>query len=158
MTVDSDYTVYLEAGAYDPARGEAALTLRTLKARDIERPAPLYLLRRRVPLNEADRRGQPMTSCLIERDRRTRQDREAEHDQAVAVAHRDTDLRVLRCLRDHPDATSLRVIRHYVALGDPAVRAAVGRILQGGWAEPPGRQRQPYTVTAAGHAALNEGL
>ena len=43
-------TLYLEAGDYDAERGEAALTLRTLKVRDAERPAPLRLVRRRVEL------------------------------------------------------------------------------------------------------------
>ena len=48
-------TLYLETGDYDAERGEAALTLRTLKVRDAERPAPLRLVRRRVNW----RRGMP---------------------------------------------------------------------------------------------------
>ena len=70
-----DATFYLEAGEYDAMRGEAALTLRALKVRDAERPAPLHLIRRRVNLLLANRYGEPVTSCVIERDRRTREDR-----------------------------------------------------------------------------------
>ena len=39
-----DATLYLEAGKYDPKRGEAQLTLTALKVRDTERPAPLHLV------------------------------------------------------------------------------------------------------------------
>src|SRR5204863_7235303 len=59
-----DGTLYLEAGEYDQARGEARLTLHSLKVRDGERPAPLHLIRQRVTLTARDRHGRSLTSCI----------------------------------------------------------------------------------------------
>ena len=145
----------LEAGEYDTKRGEAPLTLRALKVRDGERPAPLHLIRRRVELAEMDQHGQPVTSCVIERDRRTREDREAETRAATARAHRAADVLVLRTLRDHA-VTSKESLRAHVVLRRDDATEALARILAAGWAEPPLRQRLPYTVTATGLAALQE--
>ena len=70
-----DATFYLEVGASRSESGETELTLRTLKVRDDERPAPLRLVRRVVEVpGQMNRRGDPITSCVIERDRRTRED------------------------------------------------------------------------------------
>lgn len=149
-----DHTLYLERGEYDRERGQCELTLRTLKARDDEPAAPLHLIRRRVELPEIDRHGRPLTTCVIERDRRTRQDREAAEQQAADAETRTVDLRVLTVMRDQPEATSVRRIREYAALGEPKVRASIARILTAGWATPPTRQRLPYTVTEAGLTAL----
>ena len=156
-----DGTVYLEAGEYDATRGEARLTIRTLKLRDAEPPPPLHLIRRRVELPEMagdDIRRGPVTSCIIESDRRTRADREAEHAHAAEAEHRQTDLCVLRVLAEHPDASSQRAIRAYAGLSVAVVTESITRIIRGRqWATPPARQRHPYTLTDAGLAALAEG-
>ena len=149
-----DHTLYLERGEYDRERGQCELTLRTLKARDDEPAAPLHLIRRRVELAEIDRHGRRLTTCVIERDRRTRQDREAAEQQAADAETRTVDLRVLAVMRDQPEATSVRSIREYAALGEPKVRASIARILTAGWATPPIRQRLPYTVTEVGRTVL----
>ena len=86
-----DVTLYLEVERYDADQGEAELTLSTRKIRDSERPAPLRLIRRRVELNEDDGHGQPVTSCVIEADRRSREDRDAAQQQAAEAEHRDLD-------------------------------------------------------------------
>lgn len=151
-----DTTLYLERGEYDRERGTCELTLRTLKTRDGEPPAPLHLIRRRVELDERDRYGRPVTTCVIERDRRTREDREAAERQATDAETRAVDLRVLAVMRDHPEATSVRSIREYAAIGEPNLRASIARILTASWATPPSRQRQPYVVTPVGLAALGE--
>jgi hypothetical protein len=153
-----EITLYLEAGAYDRARGEAPLTLLTAKARDGEREAPLYLIRRRVelPLAGMTVDGQPITSCVIERDRRSPADRATSAAQEAADAQGAIDRRVLRVLRDHPEASSYVQIRAYAGLGMGVTRDALARILHAGWADVPSRQRQPYRLTAAGQAVLEE--
>ena len=152
-----DATVYLEAdGPYDAERGEAPLTLQTLKVRDVERPAPLSLVRRRVELLEMDRHGGPVTSCLIERDPRSRADRDAERTAAVAAHDRETDLKVLQAMRDYPTATSITRLRPYVGLRTDAVSASVARILREKLATE-GKRGQPYTLTEAGQMALAKG-
>jgi hypothetical protein len=149
-----DATLYLEAGEYDADRGEAPLTLRTLKVRDAERPAPLHLIRRRVELMAADRHGDPLTSCIIERDRRTREDRDSERVQAVEAEHQEADLAVLKAMRDYRDATSISLLRPYVGLRTDVVTASVGRILRAHLATA-GKRGQPYTLTPAGSERLN---
>jgi hypothetical protein len=151
-----DVTVYLEAGDYDPATGEAELTLRTFKARDDERAAPIRMVRRRVDLCVTDNRGRPLTSCIIERDRRSREDREAELADAIARADREADLRILRLMAEHA-ITAQRDLRAYAGSGVRDVAASIARLLQAGWVERPARQRHPYTLTPAGRAALLEG-
>ncbi len=154
-----DATLYLEADEYDRERREARLTLSTLKVRDGEPPAPLHLIRRQVEVpGLMDRWGQPVTSCIIGRDRRSREDREAEQGAKQQAAERAVDVKVLRVLRDHADATSLRTIRAYAAMSEPVVRDAMSRILAAGWATPPAKQRHPYTLTGAGLAAVREAV
>ena len=150
-----DGTLYLETGDYDRDRGEARLTLTTLKVRDGETGPPIYMVRRRVELpGMADRWGQPVTSCIIERDLRTREDRDAEHARATEAAHRDLDGRVLRAILEHPEAaTSQDRLRVLLAMRKTVVADAVSRLLQRGWIVS-SRRGQPYLVTDAGRAAL----
>lgn len=151
---DVDGTLYLEAAAYDRDRGEARLTLSTLKTRDGEIPMPLHLIRRRVELpGLSDRWGRPVTSCVIEADGRTREDREAEAATKAEAETRELDLRVLRTMRDFPTATSIRTLRTLVGAGDSAVAAAVARILRAGWAQS-GKRSEPFAVQPAGHRVL----
>jgi AAA domain len=151
-----DTTLYLEAGAYDAERGEAPLTLRTLKIRDQERPAPLHLIRRRVELLEMGRHGEPVTSCIIERDRRTREDRDAEKSAAMADEQRVTDLQVLRFIVERPEmATSQDGLRLLTGTRKETVSDSLSRLVRAGWALP-GPRKKPYTATPAGLAALHE--
>ncbi len=151
-----DATFYLEVGASRSESGETELTLRTLKVRDDERPAPLRLVRRVVEVpGQMNRRGDPITSCVIERDRRTREDREAERVAAVDASQRELDLLVLRAMRDYPAATSISSLRPYVSQQMEAVRGAVARILCTQLAVA-GKRGQPFALTAAGLAALKE--
>jgi RecA-family ATPase len=151
-----DATLYLEASTYDADRGEAELILSVRKVRDAEQAAPLHLIRRRVDLLETDRRGEPVTSCLIERDRRSRNDREAEQAAAVEATCSAIDLTVLRAMRDYPTATSIARLRPYVGFGSKAVTDAVARILRANLVVE-GRRGQPFTLTEAGLARLNSG-
>jgi hypothetical protein len=154
---NSDGTLYLEAGAYDREHGTCPLVLRTLKVRDGEKPPPLHLVRRRVDLLELDRRGQPVTSCVVERDHRSSDDRQAEQQAAAAAEHRDLDLSVLRAVQARPEvATSQDAIRQAAGVARPVIHASLARLIQSGWLTPPERQRHPYTLTAAGRAALQE--
>jgi hypothetical protein len=149
-----DGTVYLEADDYDQERGQARLTLTTVKVRDGETLPPLHLIRRRVEIpGLADRWGNPVTSCVIDSDRRSREDREAEQASATEAAQRAIDLQVLRVMHDYPTATSIRVLRAQVGLGEPVVGAAVGRIVRAGWAAP-GRRNEPYQVLPEGYHVL----
>jgi RecA-family ATPase len=153
-----DVTLYLDAGETHADRGETELTLRALKVRDAERPAPLYLIRRRIELPEmagADIRRGPVTSCVIERDRRTREDREAEEAQARDAEYLATDLQVLRLLAAQPNlATAQNRLRMALGLKRDLVYAAIARLIERGWVLPPERQRQPYVVTPDGLTAL----
>ncbi|MGE3273850.1 MAG: DnaB-like helicase N-terminal domain-containing protein [Vicinamibacterales bacterium] len=156
---NGDAALYLEAdGEYDRDRGEQRLVLTSLKVRDAEQPPPLRLVRRRVELAGIphDIRRGPATSCVIEADRRTRQDREADARQATAAADRALDLRVLRVLADHGGtATSMAAIAGLVGVRSLVVQTSLPRLVTAGWVTPPERQRQPYRVTEAGLHALN---
>ena len=147
-----DATLYLEAGAYDTKSGEAPLTLRALKVRDGEPPAPLALIRRRVELAAAateDLRDGPLTSCIIVADRRSREERDADAAEAAAAKQQAIDLRVLRAIREYPSATNLHALQQYLGLGYPIVRESVTRLLQGDHVLL-GARNQPYQVTPSG--------
>jgi hypothetical protein len=149
-----DATLYLEAGEYDSDSGTAPLTLRTLKVRDNERPAPLHLVRRRVELNEIGDNGEPVTSCVIESDRRSHEDRQAEATAALEAEHRSIDLRLLRTITERPDmATSQDRLRLLMGIRKVAVADSLSRLLRSGWVEPAARN-QPYRVTRIGASAL----
>jgi len=149
-----DATLYLEAGAYNETTGEAELTLRTLKVRDAERPAPLQLIRRRVELEQHDHRGRPLTSCVIERDPRTREDRAAESQAATSQAERDIDLRTLKSIIERPDlATSQDNLRRALGVRKAIVGASLDRLVLNGWVTP-GSRGKPYQTTQTGLTAL----
>jgi hypothetical protein len=153
-----DCTVFLEAGEYDVGRGEARLTLTTLKVRDGEPPPPLHLVRRRVEIpGLVDRWGNAVTSCVVESDHRSREDREAEQTRTAEAEGRVLDIRTLKVIVERPDlATSLDKIRLALGLARPVAYESVSRTIRRGWTAPPAAQRQPYTVTPAGAAALAE--
>jgi hypothetical protein len=148
-----DGTLYLEAGEYDSERQERQLTLRTVKVREGEEPAPLHLIRRRVELLGIDRHGQTITSCIIERDLRSREDRDAERSTALSAANAETDLLVLRAMTN-PTATSVSRLRACVGLRTGIVSDAVARILSARLATE-GRRGEPFAVTEAGLTRLN---
>jgi hypothetical protein len=150
-----DATVYVELGDELPRSG-ARLVLRTLKVRDNERPAPLYLVRNRVDLPIAGPDGMPLKSCLIERDPRSRDEREAEALAAATAETLAVDLRVLRAIADRPDlATSIKQVRALVGLGSPVVSDAITRLIGREWLAP-GKRGEAYKVTERGRAALPE--
>jgi hypothetical protein len=123
-----------------------------LKVRDGERPAPLHLIRRRVELNETNphRRFEPVTSCVIEPDLRTNEDRQADAVAAVNREEHDLDRRVLQAVADNPDLTSATRIRPYVGARNDAVIAAVHRLIRKGCLVA-GARNQPFRITDAGH-------
>ena len=148
-----DASLYLEVTEELPSGG-ARLLLRTLKVRDGEKPAPLHLIRKRVDIDDVDADGYPVTTCLIERDPRSRDEREGEAKAAVDTLLRTQEIRVLRGITKHPDlATSLRQIRVLVGLGSQIVADAVTRCIGNGWLTP-GERRQPYALTDAGRKVL----
>lgn len=152
---NADGTLYLEKGGeYDRDRGTMPLILTSLKVRDGEPLEPIRLVRRRVDLRGRDRYGKPLTSCIIERDFRSREDRDSERVQAAETADQQADLAVLKALHDYPAATSISRLRPYVGLRTEIVSASIARILRAGWAIE-GRRGQPYTITTGGAARLN---
>lgn len=149
-----DYTLYLESGPYDDQTGEAELTLRTLKVRDGERPVPLHLIRRRVEITGRDQRGNLLTSCVIDRDHRTRHDREQEARVAVEQAHALIDQRILRTIVEQPAlATSQDTLRLALGVRKTVVAESLSRLVQTGFVVPGGRGK-PYTVTPSGLSAM----
>jgi hypothetical protein len=150
MSTDSDQF------HYDDQTGECPLTLTWLKVRDDERPAPLRLIRRRVEC-DIDPLGRILTSCVIEADRRTREDREAAHQAAIDAEHRAADLRTLRAIQDRPEqSTSQDGIRLMLGVRKTLVSESLGRLVRVGWLTA-GKRGEPYRVTEAGAAALSEG-
>ena len=149
-----DATLFLEADDPDPDTGDTELTLNTLKVRDGERPAPLRLIRRRVVLSQTDAHGRSLTSCVIERDRRSREERDTERAQDLAAEHLEMDLTVLRAMRDYPAATSIANLRTYLGLRSGVVNESVARILQSEWALQ-GRRGETYQLTETGRTQLN---
>jgi len=123
-----DATVYLEVASEDRAAGVAYLELLA---------------------TDGDPRRGPATSCVIERDERTAEDRAAATAGAQDVQDAKLDDAVLAVVRDHQaQATSVRRIREYVARGYQDVSAAVARLLTAGRLLPPERQRGPYRLPA----------
>jgi hypothetical protein len=151
-----DGAAYLELDHYDEETHRAQLILRVSKARDDELAPPLYLIRKRVTLTataEEAATGRPVTSCVIERDGATPQDRQAAED----AKYREIDLRVLRVIAERSTtATSKDSIRLATGLKRDLVYEAIERLIYRNWIRPPERQRQPYTVTDLGMAALEE--
>ncbi len=146
-----DATLYLEAGE-DAGDGRVYLVLRTLKVRDAECQAPIRMVRERVAVLGLDRYGNPLSSCILAPDTRSREDVEA-----VRAAKRDAedqrlDLEVLAVMAEHP-VTNQERVRSLVGGNKGTVGAAVTRVLRAGWAAKSGR-REPYSVTESGRQAL----
>jgi hypothetical protein len=148
-----DATLYLDAGEYDAEHHTAPLTIRALKVRDAERPAALHLIRRRVELAESNGHLEPVTSCVIDRDPRSREDIEAQTRAAEEEEHREFDLRVLRALidqaKDGQPVTSQTQLQTLLNVRQKAISSSVARLIQKRWIRLPG-QRKPYLVTDAG--------
>ena len=115
-------------------------------------------MRRRVEIpGLVDRWGNAVTSCVVESDHRSREDREAEQTRTAEAEGRVLDIRTLKVIVERPDlATSLDKIRLALGLARPVAYESVSRTIRRGWTAPPVAQRQPYTVTPAGAAALAE--
>jgi len=151
-----DATIYLEAGDYDATTGDAALTMRTLKIRDHERPAPVALIRRRVELDARDEDGRPRTSCVIALDVRSPDDREAARGALQEAADRVLDARMLRAIHEHPkNATSYEKLRHLLGVGMNVVGPSISRLLTRRAIEA-GARGQPYRLTDLGLVALHD--
>jgi hypothetical protein len=153
-----DATLYLEVTEEDRDRHEVYLTLSTLKVRDAERWPPLRLVRRRVDILGFNRRGEPLSSCVVARDLRSWEDRQAEADAerqvAQATEDRTLDLKVLRTIKEYPQqATSKERLREYVGARKNRVADAVTRLLLGRLVVA-GRRGEPYQITAEGDAFL----
>lgn len=154
----SDITLYLEAGSYDRQSFTRPLSLKTLKARDGEPLPPLALLSRRVDLLESDTHGQPITSCIIERDGRTPAEVEAEHEATAAREREEQqfiDQTVLRMVAQRPDLnSSVQKMAGSAGVRKDTVQRAVDRLIAAGFVLAPAKQRQPYALTDAGRAQL----
>ena len=147
-----DATFYLEVVADAPEHRGAYLELRALKVRDDERLPPLRLLRRQVELLRSDGSGDPLTSCIIESDPRSREDRAAAESAEVEAEAEALDRRVLEVVRDS-SPTSQGAVRELVGLGRDKVYPGVSRLLRQGLIIREG-QRSPYRLTEAGQEAL----
>jgi hypothetical protein len=128
--------------------------LTTKKSRDGELAAPLHLIRRRVELpGQVTRHGDPVTTCIIEPDRRTHDARTADAERAADAVAGGFDLALLRLMAERPELTSQDALRVALNVRKAIVSAAVARVVRRGWAAPGGRGRG-YTVTPAGHDAI----
>ena len=141
---NADATLYLESGDEDLEQRIAYLTLRTLKVRDDERPAPLRLIRRRVTVAELDERGEPRTTCIVERDDRRREDIEAEQAKAAAEARSELESRALDVIEKN-DVPSIAILRALLGCGQPVAADLLARLQASGRIARTS-QREPYRV------------
>jgi hypothetical protein len=149
-----DATVYLETGETRPD-GAVCLTLRTLKTRDSEKQIPLRLLRRRVDLPGFDRWGKPLSSCVIERDLASREDREQAEAAEREAQLWELAMRVLRTIKEHPEATSHRHLRSLVGCKMDSLDLTISTLLLRRLVTR-GKRGEPYGLTAAGEEALKK--
>lgn len=141
-----DATFYLELGDYDSERGTARLTLSALKVRDSERPAPLHLIRRRVDILALDDRGEPETSCIIERDTRTKAQAEAEKAEKAEAEAQETDRQTLSAIAENPEfATSQENVRKLLGVRATVVSDSIARLMRSGKLRP-GKRGKPYEI------------
>jgi uncharacterized protein YjhX (UPF0386 family) len=151
---NSDATFYLEKGTTSSDGTEVRLILSTLKVRDAAASPPLYLVRRRVALNGFDEWGDPRSSCLIEEDRRSREDREQAETAQRQAEEWELDLRTLRAIADHPElATSQDRVRQLLACKKDQARDSITRLLMQRLLVA-GRRGEPYRLTSEGLEAL----
>jgi hypothetical protein len=152
-----DATLYLEAGEYDRQSRTKPLTLTALKVRDGETPPPLHMILRQVEVPGLfDPWGEPVTSCIVEADRQTREDREAEAQRVAETRQHDLDLRLLQTIAKRPQlATSKDGIRSALRVKADQARDTLDRAIERDWVNLPTGQRKPYTLTAAGEALLS---
>ena len=125
-------------------RARRYLTLRTLKVRDDERPAPLRLVRRRVCVAEFDDYGQPRTTCIVERDTRRREDLEAAAANAEAEALAELDQKALEIIEAH-DIKSQGDLRARLRCRRDDVAPLIARLEDAGRITRRG-QRDPWRV------------
>jgi len=139
---NADATLYLEVTGEDAEEHLAYLTLRALKVRDEERPAPLRLVRRRVTVTEMDENGESRTTCIVERDHRSAESIEEAAAQAEAERQADLERRALDVVRKGK-VTSIATLRALLGCAQPvasellAKLQATGRIARKS-------QREPY--------------
>jgi hypothetical protein len=151
-----DATLYLEAGEYDREARTKPLTLTTAKVRDGEKAPPLPLLLRQVEVPGLfDAWGDPVTSCVIEADRQTRADREAEEARAAEARQHELDVRLLQVIAERPRAaTSKDGIRAALRVRADVARDTLDRAVERDWLNLPAGQRKPFTLTPSGEALL----
>lgn len=143
---NADATLYLEVTEEDPEHHLAYLTLRTLKVRDDERPAPLRLVRRRVAVQQLDDEGQPRTTCIIEKDSRRHEDIEAESAKQAAAQEADLERRALEAIANpNNKVTSIATLRGLIKCGQPAAAELLPRLMATGKIAR-ASQREPYRV------------
>ena len=97
---------------------------------------------------ESDAKGEPMTSCIIERDTRRREDLAAAEAAAEAAEAKELDNRILALVRSQ-ESTSQDQLRLCLGAKRDRVVAATSRLLTAGLIARR-RQRDPYTLTTAG--------
>jgi hypothetical protein len=143
-----DATFYLEVDKNgpkkdDPNNHQAYLTLKALKVRDEERPAPLRLVLRRVWLAEPDERGARRSTCIIERDKRQAVDIEKEEARAKAEAQVKLEAHAIKAVRENR-VTSVAVLRRLMGVNQNIASDTLNRLETQGRIER--KKGQPYRI------------
>jgi hypothetical protein len=149
-----DATFYLEVDQAIRTRGTVSITLQTNKVRDGEIPPPLHLVRKTIELPTRDRRGRPITSCIIELDERPREEIEAARANVVLREEEALEQKVLQVVATEP-VTSKTTIQQKLNIRNARVSAAVDRLCQRDWIRQE-RRTKPFTLTPAGDAARRQ--
>ncbi len=147
-----DATLYLEASEPEPD-GSVRLTLRMLKARDAAPRPPLFLVRRKVDLPGFDCWGEPLSSCIVERDTTTREDRERATAARLDAEAQAQERALLHAILEYPEATSINLLRPRVGWGKSTVADVVARALRERLIVE-GKRGAPYQITTGGRDLL----
>ena len=151
-----DTEIRLESTDAEDTLGDRQITVTCAKQKEDAPFPPLTLAGSVVPVCDLDGRemayesGRAITSIVL---------RLATSDDAEKVAEakkqqqREIDLRVLRVMQQHPEATSQTKIRTIVRLQQNVVADAIGRILTQKWAIE-GDRGKPFQLTDLGRKQL----
>lgn len=147
-----DVTLYLEVtDGTDPAA--VHLELKTLKIRDSEKRVPLRLIRRKVDLPGFDKFGNPLSSCIIERNPKSYkeviEEKQAADAEAEKIKQEELQNKILGLIRKNDHLTNQDQIRELLGVGKNKVVAAIAVLLQKKLVFRE-KQRAPYQATDAG--------
>ena len=151
-----DTEIRLESPDAEDTLGDRQITVTCAKQKEDAPFPPLTLIGSVVPVCDLNGRelchesGRAITSIVL---RLATSDDAAKVAEAQQQQQRQIDLRILRVMQEHPEATSQTKIRTIVKLQQNVVADAIGRILTQKWALE-GDRGKPFQLTDLGRQQL----